>query len=76
MFKRAAALIFGLATSALLSVGIFMPAGIVFAGGGLDLVIRLDFATGSTNQLASIEFADATGGIVVRGTGGTHVMGA
>jgi hypothetical protein len=47
------------------AAGLLQPGDIVFAEGGLDLIIRLDPKAGATNPIAALDFRDATGGIAV-----------
>lgn len=54
--------------------GILQPGDIVFADGGLDVVIRLDPNTHATNYIAIIDFTDATGGIAVGRNGDIYAM--
>jgi streptogramin lyase len=54
--------------------GILQPGDIVFADGGLDMVIRLDPNTHATNHIAAIDFTGASGGIAVGRNGDIYVM--
>lgn len=58
------------------SAGILQPGDIVFADGGLDMVIRLDPVTGATNHIAAVDFPDSTGGIAVGRNGDIYAMRA
>jgi streptogramin lyase len=58
------------------AAGLLRPGDIVFADGGLDVVIRLDPITGTTNHIAAIDFPDATGGITVGHNGDIYAMRA
>jgi hypothetical protein len=68
-----------LGTSAALfpaGAAILQPGDIVFAEGGLDLIIRLDPNTGVTNHIAAIDFPDSTGGIALGYNGDIFAMRA
>jgi hypothetical protein len=58
------------------AAGLLQPGDIVFADGGLDLIIRLDPNTGATNHIAALDFPDATGGIAVGYNGDIYAMRA
>src|SRR5687768_8930579 len=52
------------------------PGDIVFADGGLDIILRYDPQTQQTNSVASFDFRDATGNIAVANNGEIYAMRA
>jgi streptogramin lyase len=54
--------------------GPLQPGDIVFVDGGLDLIIRLDPNTGTTNHIAALDFLGASGGIAVGHNGDIYAM--
>ena len=76
--KSQKGLVIAWATTCLLGVpvfaGILQPGDIVFADGGLDMVIRLDPNTHATNHIAPIDFTGSSGGIDVGRNGDIYAM--
>src|SRR5262245_29910035 len=54
--------------------GILQPGDLVFADGGLDVIIRLDQNTSATNHIAPLDFTDSTGGITIDHNGNIYAV--